>query len=259
MAKRVAVVLSGCGAGDGSEIRESVITLLTLDRAGAQAVCVAPDLAAPQVYDHLRGEAVKESASPRWALVEAARIARGAVRELSALVIDDCDALIFPGGNGVATVLSNFADKAALCEVHPELVRLLKAALASHRPLGFIGLSAILAARVLGPVAGVRVTLGPRASAIGKHAAVMGADVRPTAANDLYIDRKNRVISTAGHLSEDSRLQEIAQGIEKLTRTVLHLARDRNPAPPPDPDKPEAKPVGPREGTPRATPDRGSA
>jgi enhancing lycopene biosynthesis protein 2 len=234
MAKRVAVVLSGCGAGDGSEISEAVLTLLTLDRAQAEAVCVAPDLALPKVFDHLRGQAISEP-SPRWALVEAARIARGAVRELSALAIDQCDGLIFPGGEGVSTVLSNYNDKGVVCDVHPEVVRLMKSALASHRPMGFIGVSAVLAARVLGPVAGVRLTLGPRASTAAKHAAVMGADVRPIPANDLHIDRKNRVISTPGHMYEDIRLTEAAQGIEKLTRSVLQLCRDRNPAPRPQP------------------------
>ena len=35
MGKRVAVVLSGCGVYDGSEIYESVITLLSLDQSSA--------------------------------------------------------------------------------------------------------------------------------------------------------------------------------------------------------------------------------
>ena len=78
MAKRVAVVLSGCGAGDGSEIREAVLTLLTLDRAGAQAVCAAPDVPQPPTFDHLRGTPAVPAAA-RNALVEAARIARGPV------------------------------------------------------------------------------------------------------------------------------------------------------------------------------------
>ena len=37
MSKKVGVVLSGCGYLDGSEIHESVLTLLHLDRAGAGA------------------------------------------------------------------------------------------------------------------------------------------------------------------------------------------------------------------------------
>ena len=45
MAKKIGVVLSGCGVYDGSEIHEAVITLLAIDRNGATAVCMAPDIA----------------------------------------------------------------------------------------------------------------------------------------------------------------------------------------------------------------------
>ncbi len=37
--KKIAVVLSGCGVNDGSEIHEAVLTLLAIDRPGAAAVC----------------------------------------------------------------------------------------------------------------------------------------------------------------------------------------------------------------------------
>ena len=233
MAKRVAVVLSGCGAGDGSEIREAVLTLLTLDRAGAQVIFAAPDATQTRVFDHQQG-APAAGAPPRQALAEAARIARGPVRPLSELRIEEVDALIFPGGDGVATVLSNYADKGQVCDVDPDVARLLKEALASHRPMGFICLAPILAARVLGPVAGVRVTLGPRATAPAKHAAVMGADVRPCNVNDIFVDSKTRVISTPAYMYEEARLTEVAQGIEKLVRALLQLARDRRPAPRPE-------------------------
>ena len=41
---KIGVVLAGCGANDGAEIHESVITLLALDRAGAEALIMAPDM-----------------------------------------------------------------------------------------------------------------------------------------------------------------------------------------------------------------------
>ena len=234
MAKRVTVVLSGCGAGDGSEIREAVLTLLSLERAGAQVTWAAPDVVQPGVFDHLTG-APDAQASPRRALVEAARIARGAVRDLASLSANDFDGLIFPGGHGVGSVLSNYEQKGALCDVEPSVARLMKEALARHRPMGFICLAPILAARVLGPVAGVRVTLGPRGTTAAKNAAVMGADVRPCAANEVFVDTRNRVISTPAYMYDDVRVTEAAQGIEKLVRSLLQLTSDRRPAPPPPP------------------------
>lgn len=41
--KKVGVVLSGCGVYDGSEIHETVLTLLALSRQGADVICFAPD------------------------------------------------------------------------------------------------------------------------------------------------------------------------------------------------------------------------
>ena len=72
--KRVAVVLSGCGVFDGAEIHESVLSLLALDRQGAQYQCFAPDIQQHHVIDHTSGEEMDES---RSVLKESARIARG--------------------------------------------------------------------------------------------------------------------------------------------------------------------------------------
>ena len=36
--KKIGLLLSGCGVNDGSEIHESVISMLALDRAGVETV-----------------------------------------------------------------------------------------------------------------------------------------------------------------------------------------------------------------------------
>jgi enhancing lycopene biosynthesis protein 2 len=228
MAKRVGVILSGCGHRDGSEIGEAVVTLLALDRAGAQVICAAPDESQTVLVNHRSGE-VASAKAKRNTLVEAARIARGRIRALAELADSEIDALIFPGGEGVAHNLSTYAEKAELCEVHPDVGRLLRAMLASHKPIGLICLAPILAARILGPVAGVRLTLGPRGTPAAKHAAVMGADVRPCPVDDVVIDQKARVISTPAYMYEEAGLRQVALGIEKLVRSVLAMARDRAP------------------------------
>ena len=233
MPKRVGVVLSGCGAQDGSEVREAVLTLLALERGGAETICLGPDLTQPRVIDHRTG---KPDGVPRGVLAESARIARGKILDLASVTLEDLDALVFPGGDGVATVLSTYADKGVVCEVHPEVVRLLKAHLSSRRPMGFICLAPILAARVLGPVAGVRLTLGPRGTVAAKHAAVMGADVRPCPVRDIVADEKARVVSTPGYMYEDATLPDVAVGIDKLVRTLLSMAKDRRPRPGPAPE-----------------------
>src|SRR5688500_8452886 len=210
MAKRVGVLLSGCGFRDGSEIGETVLTLAAIERAGGRAVAMAPDLPLRAV-DHLDPQRT-EAQPPRNALAEAARIVRGDIRDLASVKVEDLDALIVPGGHGVTTLLSNYEDKGALCEVNADVARLLKGCLAARKPMGFLCIAPILAARVLGPVAGVRITFGPRGIGPDKHAAVMGADVRHCPARELVIDEKARVISTPGYMYDDARLLDVIIG-----------------------------------------------
>jgi len=230
MAKRVGVLLSGCGRLDGSDVAESILTLLVLERAGAQAVCAAPDIDQAAVIDHVSGER-QEGARNAWA--EAARLAGPQVRPLSALGVDTIDALIVPGGEGPIATLSDYPEKHALCQIRAEVAQLLRAMLQSRRPMGFVGLSALLAARVLGPAAGVRLTVGSKGTPAAKHAAVMGADVRPCAPEDVIVDQKARVYSTPGLLAEDARLPSVARAVDRLVRAVVANARDRSPAAPP--------------------------
>ena len=131
MAKKIGVVLSGCGVYDGSEIHEAVITLLAIDRNGAEAVCMAPNIAQLHVVNHLTGEVA--TGESRNVLVEAARIARGKVRDLATVKAADLDALILPGGFGAAKNLCDFAVKGGDCSVHPEVARLIRDIVAAKK------------------------------------------------------------------------------------------------------------------------------
>jgi enhancing lycopene biosynthesis protein 2 len=232
MAKRVGVILSGCGRLDGSDVAEAMLVLLVLERAGAQAICAAPDVAQPAVVDHATREVGR---GDRNARVEAARILGGPILPLAELRPDDVDGLIVPGGMGATTTLSDYALKSELCTVQPDVARLLRGLLPARRPMGFIGLSALLAARVLGPVAGVRMTVGSKGTPAAKHAAIMGADVRPCADEDMIVDQKARVYSTPGFLGEQAHLAGVARAIDRLVRAVVASAKDRNPVGRPEP------------------------
>ena len=132
---KVGVLLSGCGVFDGSEIHEAVLTLLTLDRAGAEIVCMAPNMDQAHVINHLTQEVMNEK---RNVLVESARIARGEIKDLQEVQAPDIDALIIPGGFGAAKNLSDFAFKGTAATVHPEVERLLNDMVAAGKPVGAI-------------------------------------------------------------------------------------------------------------------------
>jgi enhancing lycopene biosynthesis protein 2 len=103
MAKKVGVLLSGCGVFDGSEIHEAVLSLLYLDQAGAEVLCMAPDVDQLHVIDHTTQAQVDQK---RNVLVESARIARGAIVDLATVTAAQLDALIIPGGFGAAKSVS---------------------------------------------------------------------------------------------------------------------------------------------------------
>ena len=71
---KTAVLLSGCGVYDGSEIQESVFALLALSQNNLDYLCVAPNIIQHHVINHITGDKMNEK---RNVLVESARITRG--------------------------------------------------------------------------------------------------------------------------------------------------------------------------------------
>ena len=221
MSKKVAVILSGSGVYDGAEIQESVITLLRLDQRGAQVQCFAPNIAQLHVINHLTGEEMPES---RNVLVESARIARGNVKDIREADVEDFDALIVPGGFGVAKNLSNFAIEGAGCTVQPEVLALAEAFAEAGKPVGLICISPALAAKIYGP--GVTCTIGndaDTAAAMNK----MGATHEECAVTEIVEDKARKLVTTPAYMLAQT-ISEAASGINKLVDRVLELTHEND-------------------------------
>ncbi len=216
MSKKVGVLLSGCGVFDGAEIHESVLTLLFLDKAGAEAICMAPDME-HQAVNHLTGEATKEK---RNVLMESARIARGKIRNLKDVRAADMDALILPGGFGAAKNLSDFAVKGPDASVHPEVARILKEMTDAGKPVGAICIAPATVAKALA-VKKPEVTIGTDA---GTAAGIekTGAKHFKCAVDQIHTDMKNRIVTTPAYMLGPG-IKDIAAGIEKLVNQVLSM------------------------------------
>ena len=218
MAKRIGVLLSGCGVFDGAEIHESVLTLLALERAGARAICTAPDMVQTHVINHLTREAMDEK---RNVLVESARIARGDIIDVKEIKAGDLDALILPGGFGAAKNLSDFAEKGPDSSVHPEVERLLQEMRAASKPIGAICIAPATLTRALAEHAPL-VTIGTDG---GTAAAIetMGGRHQNCAVDQICVDQKNKVVTTPAYMLGPG-IRDVALGIEKLVDKVLELA-----------------------------------
>ena len=219
MSKKVGVMLSGCGVFDGSEIHEAVLTLLALDKAGAEIVCMAPDMDQVHVINHLTQEQVKEK---RNVLVESARIARGKIKNLKDVRASDLDALIMPGGMGAAKNLSTFAIQGTDAQVNPEVKRLLNEMVSAGKPVGAICIAPATLTKALSDKK-PQVTIGNdlnTAQAIEK----MGGGHKNCAVDMIHVDENNNIVTTPAYMLGPG-IKDIAVGIEKLVNKVVSMIK----------------------------------
>ncbi len=216
--KKIGVVLSGCGFRDGSEIHEAVCALLAIDQAGAEAVCMAPDIELSEV-NHCSMEL---TGAKRKVLVESARIARGKIKNIAEVKAADLDALVFPGGFGAALNLCDFGQKGAAASVNPEVARLTREIYAAKKPIGAICIAPALIAAILGKDAAPTLTIGTdpgTATEIEKT----GARHQDCPAAGFVVDQANRIVTTPAYMLT-GRISEVFEGIGKCVKAVVEMA-----------------------------------
>jgi enhancing lycopene biosynthesis protein 2 len=218
MGKKIGVLLAGCGVFDGSEIHEAVLTLLFLDQAGVQIVCMAPNMKQLHVIDHTSQSLADEQ---RNVFVESARIARGDIVDLETVSAQQLDGLIIPGGFGAAKNLSNFAVKGPEAQVHPQVQRLLDEMFAARKPIGALCIAPATVAKALASHH-PEVTIG---SDVGTAAAIeaMGAKHVSCKVDAIHVDTKRKIVTTPAYMLGPS-IRHVALGIEKLVKKVIELA-----------------------------------
>ena len=220
--KKVAVVLSGCGVFDGSEIHEAVLTLLAIEEEGATWHCFAPQGEQLHVVDHATGEVVE--GEKREVFSESARISRGVEKltELGEYDPAEYDALIFPGGFGAAKNLSDFAVRGASAEPIDSVTGAVRSTHSMGKPIGFICITpACIGALTLGGE-GVDLTIGndPETASTVKES---GANHRECTVDEVVVDMTNKVVSTPAYMLGPNII-DIRKGISKLVREVIALA-----------------------------------
>lgn len=223
--RRVAVVLSGCGAFDGTEINEAVSVLIHLEKAGATHKVFAPDMQQDITDHHNKGAATE--GHTRSVMSESARISCSAVGALDELDASEFDALIFPGGFGVMKNLSSFGTKGPQGTVRDDVAAAIKAFRAQDKPIGAICIAPSLLAVVLGSNAGgpgVKLTLGATKGDSQTLATMMGNTLVECAVADCVVDESLKVVTSPAFMYEDARLGDVFDGIGKLVTKVLELS-----------------------------------
>lgn len=212
--KKIAVILSGCGVFDGSEIGESMMALLAIDLYGATYSIFAPDKTQADVMNHLTGEPMHEQ---RNVLVEAARIARGEIAPLSSFRAADFDALLLPGGFGAAKNLSTYASEGDRMTVDPEVSQAVLTMHEAGKPIGAMCIAPVILARLL---PGVKLTIGkdPRTAA---HITAMGGVHEPVEEAQVSADHAHNVFTTPCYMLNGVGLSQIFQSAQALVKAML--------------------------------------
>jgi enhancing lycopene biosynthesis protein 2 len=213
--KKFAVILSGCGVYDGSEIHEAVMALYAIAKLGGTCQCFAPDIDQHHVIDHAKGEATDET---RNVLVESARIARGKIRPLSEFRAQEFDGLVFPGGFGAAKNLSTYAFDGASMKVNEEVAGAVRTMHELKKPVGAMCIAPVIIAKVLG---NVDLTIGQDSSTI-KNLETLGAHHHKTGHGEITVDEKNLLVTTPCYML-DANIVNIADGAENMVKAMIKL------------------------------------
>ncbi|MCI2284811.1 isoprenoid biosynthesis glyoxalase ElbB [Colwellia sp. MSW7] len=217
--KKVAVILSGCGVYDGSEIHESVLTLLAIEQNGAGYRCFAPNIAQHHVINHLTGE-VSEGEN-RNVLVESARIARGNIEDLVDLQTQEFDALIVPGGFGAAKNLCNFALDGDNYEVNTQVLSACQGFAKADKPAGYMCIAPSMLPLIYPK--GVQGTIGTDKGTAALITA-RGLIHENCNVDEVVIDHAHKLVTTPAYMLATS-LTEAASGINNLVKNVLALCK----------------------------------
>lgn len=211
--KKIAIILSGCGHKDGSEITEAVSLIIALSQLNAKLSFFAPNIDVPAYHNN--NEA-------RNAIIESSRISRIEVIDIKNLDEKKFDAIAFPGGYGAAKVLSNWASKGAKAEVLPEIKNTIQAFHQNSKPIAAICIAPNLVACVLGKH-NIELTIGNDPETI-KEIEKTGARHVDCPVDDFITDRENKIITTPAYMYDNAKPHEIFNGISKLAKELIEMA-----------------------------------
>ncbi len=213
--KSIAVILSGSGHRDGSEIHEATLTLWAIHKNGADYQCYAPDIRQYHVLNHLTGEEMDEQ---RNVLIESARIARGNVIDLAKFDTAKHDGLVIPGGLGAAKNLSTFAFDGENCTINEDVKQAIVKMHEANKPIGALCIAPVILAKILqGPL----LTIGQSPEVANKIIS-MGARHENTMQTEITVDKEQKLVTTPCYMLE-ARVDQIGEGADRLIREVIAL------------------------------------
>ncbi len=224
---KIGILLSGCGVYDGAEIQESVLTMLAIEEAGHDYICIGVDKDQHHVINHINGEVMAEK---RNMLIEAARIARGEIVDIENIIPNDLDALVIPGGFGSAKNLSSWAFQGADGSILPSVKKLILELYQLRKIIIGLCVSPVVLAKAFED-SGVspHMTIGSNQEkspydidGFAGGMAKVGAQTEMKTIREILIDKENRIITAPCYMM-DATISEIYANITQAIRGTENL------------------------------------
>ena len=215
MGLRFAVILSGAGNRDGSEIHESVASLLAITKVGGTYQCFAPNVNFQEV-DYITNQLTGKM---RNALAESARIARGDIQDLSKINIEDFDILVIPGGLGAVKVLSDFYDRGVPFNVNNDVAKAIRGFHNKSKPIVALCIAPVILPAVIG---GAKVTIGNDVAVSAEIETMGGVAQGVDNPLSVVIDEQNKIISNPCYMLAEN-VEEVFDGAMNAIKAACTL------------------------------------
>ena len=224
---KIGVLLSGNGVFDGSEIHESVFTLLAIDENKAEAVCFAPNIDQHHVLNHITGDEMEES---RNVLIESARIARGNIKDLKEIAAEDIDALVLPGGFGAAKNLTKWAFKGPDGDILPDVKRIINEMVHLGKPVCGLCMGPTVIAKALeGSGVKASLTVGSTETPSPYEIDAISAGMEKTGATaimkevtEIMVDESNKIVTAPCYMME-ATISQIRNNIKMAVDQTIKM------------------------------------
>lgn len=214
---KFAIILSGSGRADGSEIHETVCAMLAIDCANCTYQCFAPNIEQAAVINHISGQRMDET---RNVLIESARIARGNIRDIKEFNPEDFDAVVFPGGIGAVINWCDFSNSGISCDVDFSIRKAILNSYKAKIVIGAMCIAPVVIAKVLGNE-GIHVTIGHDQNVINSILKT-GAVHENKDVFEVCIDREHKIVTTPAYMLAQS-IKEVCEGADNMIKAMISL------------------------------------
>jgi enhancing lycopene biosynthesis protein 2 len=225
MTLKIALILAGCGAQDGTEITEAVSCLIAFNEAGISLDVYAPNRPSYSLVNHKTGQ--EDVHKSRNLMEEAARIARGNIKPLGELNVSSYDGVCIPGGFGAAKNLCDYATKEKDAKLKDDVREVLEAFLKEKKIIAALCIAPILLA-LLAKEKGlkdVKLTLGSIDGAVADCVKGWGVSPEACGVKEACMDFKNRFVTTPAYMYANATPYEILEGARALVQGIRELAQ----------------------------------